>query len=73
MVPTEADEVWMNTADTSVTIGEEVTAAAHIFVLGRHAMNVNLKIQGGEFTAGQATVPGGLLFAGQYDDSHGII
>ena len=69
-VPATGDEAWMNTADTHAVIGSGEQVVLNKLIVGRHALNVQLDIQGGEL---RLEGPSSLLFIGQYDDASGIV
>ena len=70
------DELWMNTADISLTIPGDYTARIDKLIVGRHAMKSEVVINGGTLLVGHDDNNGGgdgVLFVGQYDDASGTV
>ena len=69
-IPAAGDEAWMNTANTQAVIGSGEQVILNNLIVGRHALNVKLDIQGGEL---RLEGPSSVLFVGQYNDASGFL
>ncbi len=69
-VPTAGDEAWMNTADTLAVIGTGEQIVLNKLIIGRHALNVKVDVQGGDL---RLEGPSSILFIGQYNDASGFL
>lgn len=80
-LPTLDDELWMNTANTELTIdgtslnnnvSNNDVAGVDKLIVGRHALNTKLNIvNGASLWVGSGN--GDVLFVGQYDDAEGSV
>lgn len=79
-VPAPTDEVWMNTANSTLTISSSAATSSSTvaeidkLIVARHVLNAHLLIHGGSLHVGGFGGTGqDFIFVGQYPDATGAV